>query len=246
MLDKITLVAIPDIPLIKEGDDIGEIIYQCSQNNNLEITKDDIIVVAQKIVSKAEGAVVHLEEINPSKEALKLAKKTGRDARLCQVYLDEAEEILEVKGRMVVTKHRLGFECTSAGVDRSNIALEEHKIVTLLPANPDESARRIRDTIKEKIGKRVAVIINDSFGRHDREGSYGVTIGIAGISPLEIRKQEDLFGNERTASIALIDEVAGAASVLMGQGDERRPAILAKNINYTVKENTTIQDILIN
>lgn len=239
------LYVVPNLPLIKAGDDVGQLIYERATDDGFVFEDHDIIVVAQKIVSKAENAVVRLSEIEPSEEAKELSKRTGRDPRLAQVYLNESAEILGTKGRMVITRHRLGFECTGAGVDRSNVAPREDEIVTLLPEDPDGSARRIRSKISELTGKQVAVLIADSFGKPDRDGSIGIAVGIAGIRHLEERRQQDLFGNPKNTKIALIDEIAAAASTLMGQANERSPVVVIRGVNYTVDENASIRDILI-
>ncbi|MEK9156375.1 MAG: coenzyme F420-0:L-glutamate ligase [Patescibacteria group bacterium] len=241
---EVRLIAIPSIPLIREGDNLGAIIRECCDAQNIAIRQSDILVVAQKIVSKAEGAVINLKDVVPSEMALELAGQTGRDARLCQVYIDESAEILRVKGRMVITRHRLGFECSGSGVDRSNIAPHSDETVVLLPKDPDQSARIIRETIKIANGKSIAVIISDSFGRNDRDGSIGTAIGIAGIAPLELREQRDLFGNPANSRIALVDELAAAASIIMGQADESFPVVLIRGARFTTEENASIKKLL--
>ena len=242
---QVGLYAIPNIPLIKGGDDVAQVIYQCATSDGYSFEDKDILVVAQKVISKAENAVVKLSEIRQvSKEAFELSEKTGRDARLCQVYLDESTEVLRVKGRMVITRHRIGFECSGSGVDRSNVAPHEDEIIVLLPRDPDRSAQQIRSIIKGITGKDISVIINDSFGRPDRDGSIGTAIGIAGIRHLEERQQQDIFKNPSNSSIALIDELAGAASMLMGQADEKRPVVIIRGIHYTIDNSASIKNIL--
>ena len=240
------LYAVPNIPLIKEGDDLGNIIVTCCNADGFEIKDRDIVVVAQKIVSKAEGRIVDLSQVNPSEEAKRLSELTGRDARLCQVYIDESSDILDTKGRMVITRHRLGFECTGAGVDRSNISPHESGLVSLLPLDPDASARRIRKNIADLTGKDVAVIINDSFGKPDREGSIGISIGFNGIRYIEERNQKDLYNNSSRPWIALVDELSAAASIVMGQADEGIPVVVVRGTRYTRDETTGIKDLLIN
>jgi len=239
------MYGIEGLPLIREGDNLGEMIVVACKHMRLDICDGDIIVVAQKVVSKSEGAVLDLKTVDVSPEAMELADKTGRDPRMCQVYLNESRRIVRVKGRMVITIHRLGFECSSAGVDRSNVAASDEEIVVLLPRAPDASAARIRQEIGECIGKRVAVIINDSFGRRDRDGSIGMAIGLAGISHLELRAQHDLFGNTSNSRIAMVDELAAAASILMGQADESTPVVLIRGVDFTEDEEASIQGLLI-
>lgn len=245
MRNAINLYAIPDLPLVKGGEDIAQLISTAAAVNGFVLETNDVVVIAQKIVSKAEQAVVKLADITPSPFALELAQQTGRDPRLCQVYIDESEAILSTKGRMVITKHRLGFTCSGAGVDRSNIAPQEEEMVVLLPRDPDASARNIREGIRNFTGKNVACIINDSFGRAEREGSIGTAIGIAGIAALEKRNQLDLFGNPSSSQIALIDEIAGAASLLMGQADEKFPVVIVRGVQYRADNNASLKQILI-
>lgn len=239
------LYAVQGIPLVQKGQSIGQLIVVACRGQGMEVHDNDVIVVAQKIVSKAEGRVVDLSTIVPSEAAQELADKTGRDPRLCQVYINESAAILGTKGRMVITRHRLGFECTGAGVDRSNVAPHSNATVALLPLDPDLSARRIRATIRELTGHQVAVVINDSFGKADREGSIGTSIGFCGIRYVESRSQQDLYGNPSKSSIALVDEIAAAASLVMGQSDEAIPVVIIRGARYTVDESTGIRDLLI-
>ncbi len=240
----ITLIAVPGIPLIQESDDVGAIIIRCAKDADITFEEKDVLVVAQKIISKAEGAVVDLNSIVPSHRAHELALVTGRDPRLCQVYLDESQEILGVHGGRVIVRHRLGFVCSSAGVDKGNVALPAQLLVSLLPRDPDQSARELRDQIFQLAGTRVAVIISDSFGRPDREGSVGIAIGVAGISPIKARIKPDLFGLVSTRKIAIVDELSAAASVLMDQNNEGRPVILIRGVDYDVSEETHIGELL--
>lgn len=242
-MESVTLYPVKHLPLIKQGDNLGEIIL-AGLHQAIGIQDDDVIVIAQKIVSKSEGAIIDLSMVTPTEKAQEIANQTGRDARLCQVYLDEAKEIVAIKGRMVITRHHLGFVGSSSGVDRSNIAPHEAEKVVLLPKNPDLSAENIRQYIYEKIGKRVAIIINDSCGRDYRGGSVGMAIGIAGIGAIEAKAKKDLFGNESRSQIALVDELAAAASILMGQADEGVPAVLIRGVSFTVVEKASITEFL--
>jgi len=239
----VSLIPIEGIPLIKAGDNLAQLICQACEQYSNKIEDRDIIVIAQKIVSKSENAVIDLNTVTPSEQAIQIANQTGRDPRLVQVYLNEASEVLFIKGRMVITKHKLGFKMSSSGVDKSNVAPQADNIVVLLPQNPDASARRIKSSIKCIMEKETAVIINDSCGRDDRDGSVGMAIGIAGISHLEYRSQKDLFGNQSNSRIALVDELAAAASMVMGQADEKIPVVIVRGIPYTIDEEADIQKI---
>ncbi len=241
----IELIGLGGLPLISRGDDLGKLIVETTAKQGIELRLNDVIVVAQKIVSKAEGRTVDLATIEPSGRAKSIAQQTGRDPRLCQVYLNESKAVLRIKGRMVIVRHKLGFECSSAGVDRSNVAPHSNGIVVLLPENPDQSARGIRQVVRDRLGITVAVVINDSLGRHDREGSIGLAIGVAGINPIEVRHQQDLFGNQANTAIAIVDEASAAASLVMGQADEKLPVVLVRGVQYTIDEQASIQQLLI-
>src|SRR5215471_20066083 len=241
-----TFRALPGIPLIQPGDDLPALIIQAARDDQLTLADRDVITIAQKIVSKAEGQIVRLSDVTPSPQAEKLARATGRDPRLCQLYLDESKAILEVKGRHVVTVHRLGFQGTGAGVDMSNVADRAEGYAVLLPEDPDASARRIRSGIRERTGATVAVIISDSFGSPAREGAYGAAIGIAGIRHAEEPEGDaDLFGNPSKPTINRVDEIASAASILMGQTAAARPIVVGRGIPYTPDENASIARLLI-
>jgi len=238
------LYVVPDLPLIKQDDDLAQLIYAKSTARGFAFCDGDVVVVTQKIVSKAEGAVLRLSDIEPSAEAEELAQKTGRDARLCEVYLRESQEIISTNGRVVITRHRLGFQCTSAGVDRSNVD-SSGELVALLPHDPDASARKIREGLRTLTGCDVAVIISDSFGKPDREGAIGVAIGLAGIRHLEEHEQQDLFGKESNPWINLVDELAGAAAMLMGETGEGRPVTVVRGVPYTRDESASIRGLLV-
>jgi coenzyme F420-0:L-glutamate ligase / coenzyme F420-1:gamma-L-glutamate ligase len=241
-MEPVILYPIKNLPIISFKNDLEKLLLKQIEKN-IGILEKDILVVAHKIVSKAEGSIVRLADIVVTKEAEKIAKITNRDPRICQVYLDEAREVIAIKGRMVITVHRLGFINSNSAVDFSNVSSDK-EIAVLLPKNPDLSAAKIRKYIYEKTGKKVAVIINDSFGRDDREGSIGTAIGIAGIRAIETRKQKDLFGNKSISNIALIDELSAAASILMGQGDEKIPAVIVRGVSFKAVERTSIKNIL--
>ncbi len=238
----VMLYPINDLPVISFENDLSKLILE-EIEKDVGVSEKDILVIAHKIVSKAEGSIVKLSDVSVTKDAEEIAKITKRDPRICQVYLNEAKEIVEIKGRMLITVHRLGFVNSNSAVDLSNVAPGKETAV-LLPKNPDLSAAKIRNYIYKKTGKKVAVIINDSFGRNDREGSIGTAIGIAGIRAIETKKQKDIFGNESVSNIALVDELSAAASILMGQGDEKIPAVVIRGVSFKTVEKTSIKNIL--
>ncbi len=240
--------ALPGIGMVQPGDDIASLVIDSAERDCLSIRHDDVVVVAQKVVSKAEGRIVHLRDVVPSAQAVELAERTGRDSRLCQLYLDESRAILEVNGRHVVTLHRLGYVGTGSGVDTSNGMYDqtqaEHAI--LLPADPDASARRIRDGIRARSDDTVAVVISDSFGSPARQGAIGAAIGIAGIRHLEEPFGEtDLHGKTSSPQMNRVDEIAAAASMLMGQIAAARPIVIGRGVPYTRDDSASIEPLLI-
>lgn len=239
----IEMIAVPKFPIVNIGDNIAEIIINSIQKADIKLRDDDIIVVAQKVISTAENCILDLNSITVTGRAKKLALDTGRTAEECQLYMNESSEILEVVERRVVVRHKLGHVCTNAGIDKSNIESESGK-VCLLPKNPDLSANKIRTCIFNQLHIKVAVIISDTMGRAYRHGSIAEAIGIAGIAPLESKVGCDLFGRNVSPKIGLIDKIASGASILMGEADERCPVIIVKNVDFTRDENANIVGII--
>src|SRR3989344_249309 len=239
----LSLQVVENIPFVKAGDDLGAVIVDCIKRQNLSVLDGDVFVVAQKIVSRAENMIVPLNSITPTAEANELAEKTSRDPRLCQLILDHSK-VLYCNGRAVITEDRLGIVSTSAGIDRSNSGSQEGETAILLPEDPNLSARRIRETVKKLQEVNIAVVISDSLGRPWRKGSVGMTIGLACISALETGQKIDLSGRKINPEIALVDEIAAAASILMGQADEGYPVIVVRGVGFTPSEEVKIQDLL--
>ena len=231
----VTLFPLPDVPLIEPGDDLGAILASAIVRSGMSLQDDDILVVAQKIVSKAEGRYVALGSVAPSPRAMEIAARTGKDPRYVEVVLSQSEEIIKVGPRVVVAAHRLGFVMANAGIDESNICRQEgDERVLLLPADPDGSAGRLKEWLDASFGVSIGVIVNDSFGRPWRNGVVGVALGAAGLPALLDRVgAPDLFGRKlKTTEIAFADEVASAASILMGQVAEGRPAVLVRGLHW--------------
>jgi coenzyme F420-0:L-glutamate ligase/coenzyme F420-1:gamma-L-glutamate ligase len=233
----IELLAIPHIPLIEPGDDLPRIVLAAAGAAGIDFHDRDVLALAQKIVSKAEGRVVHLPDVLPSARALELAAATGKDPRLVEVILGESAEVLRARPGLLVVEHLLGFVCANAGVDQSNVAGGDDWAL-LLPADPDASARRMRDAIRETSGVDVAVIVSDSHGRAWRFGTVGVAIGVAGMHPLtDLRGQPDLTGRPlQITEVGTADELAAAAGLLMGQAGEGTPAVLVRGAAFTAGE----------
>lgn len=242
----LNLYALEGILLIQQGDDIGVIICDVAGKEKFSFEDGDIVVVTSKIISKAEGRLVDTYKIKPSKETVSLAEKLEIDPRSLEVILQETKRLLIARPDLLLTEDRLGFISTKAGVDSSNtLPGPKGQVVSLLPKDPDESARRIRETIEKSTGKKIAVIINDTFGRPDRKGSVGMAIGISGIAAIYSPAiKEDIHGKKRHPEIAQVDEIAAAASLIMGQTNERRPVVIVKGVDYQVSETNKIKELL--
>lgn len=245
-MKKLSLYAPEGIPLIQHGDDIGTIICEAVEKEGVPLEDGDIAVVASKIVSKAEGRLVDIQEATPSSEATALAEQLQMDPRNVEVILRETKRVLIVRPGFLLTENLLGLICTSAGVDSSNtVPGPKGRVVSLLPEDPDASAERIRRVIESKTGRKVAVVINDTFGRSDREGSVGMAIGISGIAAVyHPAVREDIHGKKRSPEIAQVDELAAAASLLMGQTNERRPVVIVCGVPYEASEGSRLKDLL--
>jgi coenzyme F420-0:L-glutamate ligase/coenzyme F420-1:gamma-L-glutamate ligase len=225
-----TLFPILNFPLIQPGDDLAALIVEHLRTQGETLQPGDILVLAQKIVSKAEGRLVRLDEVMPSAQAREIADIVGKEARHIQVILDDSREILRARRGLLVVEQRSGWICANAGVDRSNIDPKVGEALALLPVDADASAAALAKRLGELTGVTPAVIINDSHGRAWRIGTCGVAIGCAGLPPVwNQRGLQDLFGYELQSSEECIaDELAAAASLLMGQSNEARPVIVIR------------------
>jgi coenzyme F420-0:L-glutamate ligase/coenzyme F420-1:gamma-L-glutamate ligase len=237
----LTLTAIPGIPLIKAGDDLAGILLQALEAAGTELEDGDVLVLAQKIVSKAEGRWVDLAGVQPSKRALELAGQIDKDPRLVELVLQESNEVLRTRPGTIIVEHKLGFICANAGIDHSNVAGEgstAEEWVLLLPAYPDGSAQQLRERWEQASGKHLGVLIIDSHGRAWRQGVVGITIGMAGLpGVVDLRGQPDLFGYTlRITQIGAADELAAAASLVMGQAAEGTPLVHVRGYPYALRE----------
>ncbi|MCA1386404.1 MULTISPECIES: coenzyme F420-0:L-glutamate ligase [unclassified Bradyrhizobium] len=227
MTRSITYSALPGIPLVGPGDDLVGVIADGAKTGEIAVASGDIFVVAQKIVSKAENRYVYLDDVRPSDRAVELAKTVGKDPRHIEVVLSESTEVLRARQNVIIVVHRLGFVMANAGIDESNIEQDRGHRVLLLPEDPDDSCRHLKRGLDRQFGVDVGVIINDSFGRPWRNGVVGVALGSAGIPALQsMIGKPDLFGRPmQVTEIAVADELAAAASLLMGQAAEGQPVI---------------------
>jgi coenzyme F420-0:L-glutamate ligase / coenzyme F420-1:gamma-L-glutamate ligase len=247
----LTLAPLSGIPLIRQGDNLADIVLSALRENNILLEENDILVFAQKIVSKAEGRVVNLATVAPTQRAVELATQTVKDPRLVELILQESTEILRTRLNTIIVEHKLGFVCANAGIDHSNVdpspplgeAPEEW--VLLLPAEPDRSAEMIRKEIESKTSKQVGILIIDSHGRAWRNGTVGVAIGIAGLPGLQdLRGQPDLFGfTLRITQVGVADELAAAASLIMGQAAEGTPIVHVRGFPYSLR-NGSLKELI--
>lgn len=230
---KLVAHAIPEIPLIKAGDDIVAIIISRAESAALQLQSGDVLVIASKIVAKAEGRYLALASICPSPEAGALAAETGKDARLVELILSESQRVSRKRKGVLVTEHRLGFVSANAGIDQSNIKGGDEAAL-LLPLDPDGSADRIRAGLRQRLGVDLAVVISDTHGRAFRVGNVGVAIGVSGLpSVQDLRGSRDLYGRAlEVTQVAYADLVASAAHLLCGEADEGLPAVLIRGLNF--------------
>jgi coenzyme F420-0:L-glutamate ligase/coenzyme F420-1:gamma-L-glutamate ligase len=232
----VTLTPLSDIPLVRPGDDLAGLLIAACVQSALTPANGDIIVVAQKIVSKAEGRYVDLAGVRPSARAKDLAADVDKDPRLVEVILGESRRVVRHRRGVLIVEHRLGFIMANAGVDRSNVdPAAGADPVLLLPHDPDASAARLLERLAAHFKRRLGVIITDSWGRPWRRGTVGVALGAAGLPALiDMRGRPDLYGHAlRVTHTGFADEVASAASTLMGQADEARPVVLVRGLAWS-------------
>jgi len=238
------LFPLPGVPLIDPGTDLVRLICDVAQREGFALRDGDVLVVAQKIVSKAEGRYVDLAAIEPGEQAVALSARVQKDARLVEVILNESRKVLRHRPGVLIVEHKLGFVLANAGVDQSNVDPQRGtKPVLLLPEDPDGSARRLHEGLRLQLGKSVAVIINDSLGRAWRRGSVGVALGAAGLPALsDLRGRPDLYGRPlQVSETGFADEIAAAASLLMGQADEATPIIVVRGLKWSAKGSPAAQ-----
>jgi coenzyme F420-0:L-glutamate ligase/coenzyme F420-1:gamma-L-glutamate ligase len=226
----LTFTPIGGMPMVRPGDDLAALIVTALAAQRLTLETGDVLVVAQKIVSKAEGRQVPLASITPSREAIELAKETEKDPRLVELILRESTTVLRKKPGVLIVRQRLGLVGAQAGIDQSNIEHDDDEHALLLPEDPDASARRLRDAIAAKTGVRPGVIVSDSMNRPWRLGTIGGAIGSAGIAVLDDRRGgRDIYGRElKVTMINRADSIATAATLVMGETTEKTPVALVR------------------
>ena len=226
----IELFGLKGIPLVKEGDNIADLILNALKEQGETLQHGDIILVADTLVSKSEGNVIKLGDILPSEDAILIAKKSKKDSKLVEAIIQEAREVVEVGPDFVITETKQGFVCANSGIDESNVG---DGLATPVPENADLSAKKIREQLEKETGEELAVIVTDTQGRAFRVGAVGVALGCSGIDPLWKRKGEkDLYGRElQTTEVATADELAASASLIQGQADEGLPVVIIRGFS---------------
>jgi coenzyme F420-0:L-glutamate ligase/coenzyme F420-1:gamma-L-glutamate ligase len=232
--DRLSLIALPGLPLVAEGDDLAALIVAALGNVPMSLAAGDVVVLAQKIVSKAEGRLVSLADVTPSPRALELAGIAGKDPREVELMLSESTEVVRARPGVIVVRHRLGLVLANAGIDHSNVGPDGDEQVLLLPRDPDGTCADLRRRLREATGVEVATMIIDSLGRAWRNGTIGTAIGASGLPGLlDLRGHPDLFGRRlQTSELGFADEVAAAASLLMGQSSQGRPVVVVRGLGY--------------
>ena len=244
-----TLILTPltGLPIIKPGDDLADLIADVIKHAEMNLADGDILVIAQKIISKSEDRFVNLNDISPSERALELAQHVDKDARLIELVIEESKSILRYRSGTIIVEHRLGFVCANAGIDHSNVRKDNDSDdwVLLLPENPDRSADGIRRSLEKWSNKRIGVMVIDSHGRAWRLGTVGVAIGLSGIPGIEdLRGDADMFGRTlRVTQVGVADELAAAASLMMGQAAEGTPVVHVRGFPYPLREGS-LQELL--
>jgi len=238
---ELQIFAFENFPEVEPISFLPDIILKSSEENKWKWQDGDILIIAQKIVSKSENRIVNLQKIEPGQKAKIYANSTGKDPRLIELILRESKKILRTRNGLMIVQHKLGFVCANAGIDHSNVkGLDgnSENWVLLLPENPDKSADTIRNYIQKRSGKNIGVIIIDSHGRPWRNGVVGISIGISGVpGVVDKRGSLDRFGYQlRVTEIGTADELAAAASILMGQANEGRPLVVVRGFPYDLRE----------
>jgi len=245
----LTLILTPltGLPIINPGDDLADLIADVIKHAEMNLADGDILVIAQKIISKSEDRFVNLNDISPSERALELARHVDKDARLIELVIEESKSILRYRSGTIIVEHRLGFVCANAGIDHSNVRKDNDsdQWVLLLPENPDRSADGIRRSLEKWSNKRIGVMVIDSHGRAWRLGTVGVAIGLSGIPGIEdLRGDADMFGRTlRVTQVGVADELAAAASLMMGQAAEGTPVVHVRGFPYPLREGS-LQELL--
>ena len=244
-MKSLELLALNNFPLIKPGDNLASIILKSILKNKLIINDNDIIVIAQKVVSKAENRYEDLEKIKISDDAINLASKLNRNPGFIQAVIKESNKILSTKKNVIIVEHKLGFINVNAGIDLSNVPSK--KLALLLPEDPRKSAKDIQNYLSEKLNKKISIIITDSITRPYRSGVINIALASYNIQSLEdLKGQKDIYGKKlKGTEVAIADQIASAAGLLMGQGDEKQPIIVVKGLNKNTYQTNNAFNLIV-
>lgn len=245
-MDHLNLIALKKFPLIEPNDNLNEIILNSLKSNKLILEDGDIFVIAQKVISKSENRYVNLDDVNPSDRAFDLGKDLGRDPSFIQLILNESKSIISTEKNVIIVEHNLGFIHINAGIDRSNIP-QDKNLVLLLPLDPSSSATNIQMFLSQEIGKNISVIVTDSMSRPYRSGVTNFALASSNLQSLiDLKGESDIYGNTlKSTEIAIADELAAAAGLLMGQGDESQPVVVVKGFNKSSYDINNAFDLII-
>ena len=245
-MNKLELTALEDFPYIEPGDDLVKIIVKSFRSNNITIDNGDVVVIAQKIVSKSENRYIDLNKITASKKAISLSKELNRDSRFIQVILNESNEIVSTEKNVIIVEHKLGFININAGIDRSNIPQNINQVL-LLPKNPTLSADKLQLALSKNFNKQIAVVITDSMTRPYRSGVTNFALASSNLQSLiDLSGEEDIYGNIlKNTEIAIADEIAAASGLLMGQGSDKKPVIIIKGFNKNTYKVNDALDLVV-
>ena len=239
MPNRVEIIGLPGVPMVQPGDDLAALAVSALVDAAIAPEPGDVLVVAQKIVSKAENRFVDVSTVTPSAAAKKLAEETRKDARFCEVVLSESKRVVRHRENLIIAEHQRGWVMANAGIDHSNVSPGDgQERVLLLPVDPDASARALREELVASYGVPIAVVISDSFGRPFRRGTVGIALGSAGLPAIvDWRGHPDLFGRPlEVTETGFADEIAAAASLVMGQADEAMPMVLVRGLAWTAPE----------
>lgn len=243
-MSKVEIFAVTGLPIVKEGDDLAELICEAARKQGTPIQNGDVVVVTHVVVSRSEGNVVNLNSVHPSQFAESIAKRVNKNPKLVEVILHQSKGIVRMRDRKLITETKQGLICANSGIDQSNVHGNDN--VALLPKNADQSAQRIRRRIKELTDKDVAVIVSDTHGRPLRQGEINIALGVAGFEPLRDRRGEkDLFGYTlKVKRTAIADELSSAAELVIGQADEGIPVALIRGYHYPKSEEAKATELI--
>ena len=245
-MNSLELTALKDFPLIEPNDNLAEIIFNSIKNNKITIENYDVLVIAQKVISKSENRYVNLDTVEVTQEAQELALKLNKDKGLVQLIMDESKKILSTEKNVIIVEHLLGFININAGIDQSNIP-QDNNLALLLPKDPSKSAKELQVKLSKMLDRDISIILSDSMTRPYRSGVINFALASNNIQSLiDLKGEEDIYGNKfKATEVAVADELASAAGLLMGQSNEKKPVILIKGFNKSSYKTNNSFDLIV-